>query len=277
MNKTALITGCTTGIGKEVAIGLAKKGFNLLLISRDEKLLHDLKGDLITNYPQCRVEYFVCDFTQLKQVEKVSKLIEKAYTRLDVLINNAGVWEMKKQMTQDGFEKTWQVNYLAPFVLTENLMPLLLDTAKVSGDVRIINLASEAHRHPSKKSDGFTSFSLQGTYGATKMANVLHTFKLARALDGSRITVNCVHPGVVQSGLWRKFPRLLNWVLKRFMITPEEGAKTVLLLATINRLVATGKYFAESKIKEPSESVKNVTLQDQFYTFTKKKLAAFLR
>lgn len=274
-NKTVVITGCTSGIGYETALGLAKQGYNLILLGRQEALLTALKMQLHEIDPSIRIEYYVCDFAKLSQVVAIAKLIAKAYPAIDILINNAAIWELKKKTIEGGFEQTWVVNYFAPFLLTYHLMPALLRTAKTTKDVRIINLSSEAHRRGSIDMN-FSSFSWLGTYGSTKFANMLHTFKLARDLEKTGITVNCVHPGVVATKLWRQLPKAFSWLFNKFLISPEAGAATTLALATVADLKQSGQYYSNLKVATPVMKARDVQLQESLYAQTLRVLSKYL-
>ncbi len=275
--KIVLLTGCTSGIGLETARALAHQGYSQILLGRREEALRDLQKELLAINSKLRIEYFVCDFEKLNQVVAIAKLINKAYPKIDILINNAGIWESKQRDTDEGFDVTWAVNYFAPFLLTYHLMPTLLSTAKETKDVRIVNLSSEAHKFGKIDFNKFFDYSFSKTYGSTKLANMLHAFKLARDLKDSDILVNCVHPGVVATGLWRKLPKLVSWLLDKFLISPEEGAKTTMVVATTPGLKVTGQYFADSKIAKVKDTALDTKLQDELYQFTLETLSEYIK
>jgi NAD(P)-dependent dehydrogenase (short-subunit alcohol dehydrogenase family) len=276
MKKTILLTGCTTGIGKETAIALAKEGSNLILLSRNEQKLKELQSMLVAKYHNKNIHYYACDFEDLKQVVSVAKHIAAKYSHLDTLINNAVIWKKQKSTSTDEFEMTWTVNYFAPFLLTFHLRKLMLKTAKETKDVRIINLSSEAHRFGKIDFNNLFAFDFRGTYGATKLANMLYTFKMARILNGFGVTSNCVHPGVVATGLWRELPKFIAWILDKFLISPAEGAKTTLFLANQPQLKENGLYWANMKVAKPSKAALDEKLQDELYEKTKVMLKKYL-
>lgn len=276
-NKRALITGCTSGIGQEVARSLATKNFDLILIGRDEARLRVLQSQVVAlSSTQIQVDYFVCDFENLEQVAKVSKLIGKAYRDLDVLINNAGIWESKHRKDGHGWEMTWVVNYFAPFVLTYNLFPLMRQTARDTKNMRIINVASDAHKYGQINFPLALTFHAFKTYGSTKLANILNASYLAGLVREDGIYVNSLHPGVVATGLWKKLPTLLANIAKRFMRTPEKGAETAIFLATTPNMRLSGQYLHDMKIAKPTELAQNADLQKQLFGETKKLLKEFL-
>lgn len=276
MAKTIVITGCTTGIGRETANSLAQDGNHLLLVSRSEDKLLALKNELQQRFPQAKVEYFVCDFEHLGQVSTLGKMIEKTYPRLDVLINNAGIWESRARSTEEGFEVTWAVNYFAPYILTATLMPLLKRTAKQYKESRIVNLSSEAHRFGKLDYNDFFRYSFRRTYGTTKLANLLHTIKLARELKIDGVSVHAVHPGVVATGLWRKLPRFVQSLLNRVLLTPEEGAKTTVHVAIAKNLPGTGLYWSNEKPAVPKQESLSIEEQDKLFQYTEQLLAKYL-
>ncbi|MCC7304360.1 SDR family NAD(P)-dependent oxidoreductase [bacterium] len=276
-NKRALITGCTSGIGHEIARGLAKQGFDLILLGRSETKLQKLDIEL-TNLSRKKidVEYFICDFEDLDQVASVSKLISNAYREIDVLINNAGIWDLKYKKTENGWENTWVVNYFASFILTNNLLLNLRLTAEETHNVRIINMTSEAHRYGKITFPLAQYFHFFRTYGSTKLANVLHAFYLASSLEQEGIYVNAVHPGVVATDLWKGLPKFIADASKKWMVTVEEGAKTPLSLVLSEDLMVTGRYFKNMKSSVPSKTAQNRELMVQLYETTHELLNKYL-
>ncbi len=276
-NKRVLITGCTAGIGHEVAKGFAKQNYDLILIGRNEVKLQSLSAELRSLADkQIKIDYFVCDFEKLSQVAQVSKLITSAYREIDVLVNNAGVWEQKRREDDHGWEMTWVVNYFASFILTNNVLPILELTAAETHDVRIINMASEAHRFGKIQFPLAKTFHFFKTYGSTKLANVLHASYLANKFADQNIRVNSVHPGVVASNFWNKFPTFISSALKKFMITPEEGARTALSLAISPEVTVTGHYFENMKSVKPSKDALDATTMIALYNETRILLKEYL-
>jgi NAD(P)-dependent dehydrogenase (short-subunit alcohol dehydrogenase family) len=230
---------------------------------------------LQNKYPGIRISCIACDFEDLGAVVATAKAITSGFPHLDILINNAGTWENQKRLNADGFEVTWTVNYFAPYLLTHYLLPLLLRTAKESGDVRIINVGSEAHRTAKIDFDDLFKYSFRNTYGATKQADMLFTFKLARELTDTGITVNTVHPGVVATGLWKQLGPF-SWLVKKIMISPERGARTSIFLASLKTLQNTGKYWSKCEIIAPIPLVEDITIQDKLDQLTRTLLKKYL-
>ncbi|MBW2358137.1 MAG: SDR family oxidoreductase [Deltaproteobacteria bacterium] len=200
--KTILITGSTDGIGKQTALDLAKTGATILLHGRNpargERVLREIRNATGND----RIEIFIADLASLKQVRNLAEQVHQKHDSLDVLINNAGVYETTRKITQDGFEMTFAVNHLAPFLLTLLLLDLLIKSAPS----RIINVSSIAHASSidfenlqgEKHCGGYEAYSL------SKLCNILFTYKLAQRLKGKGITVNCLHPGVINTKLLAK-------------------------------------------------------------------------
>ena len=198
----------------------------------------------------------VADLASLRQVRAVAAAYRERFDRLDVLVNNAGVAGGRTRLaTEDGLERTFAVNHLAPFLLTG----LLLDRLKASAPARVVTVSSAAHRfYPIDLDDlqGERRYSSFGAYCRSKLANVLFTHELARRLEGRGVTANCLHPGVVATGMFRDMPRWLRVVLGRpFLRTPEQGADPVLHLATAADLAdVTGCYFVRRRPARPSRA-----------------------
>jgi|GEM_PF-3572711 len=276
-NKRALITGCTSGIGQEVARSLAAKNFDLILIGRDEARLRVLQSQVLAlSTNPIKVDYFVCDFENLEQVSKISKLIGKAYRDLDVLVNNVGIWDSKHRKDSHGWEMTWVVNYFAAFILTYNLFPLMKQTARDTKNMRIINVASDAHKFGQINFPLAQTFHVYKTYGSTKLANILNASYLAGLVREDGIFVNSLHPGVVATGLWRKLPKLLVNIAKRFMKSPDKGAETAIFLASTPNMRLSGQYLEDMKIAKLTDLAKNTDLQKQLFGETKKLLKEYL-
>jgi retinol dehydrogenase 12 len=252
--KTVLITGFTQGIGKETALGLAKKGASLVLVARDAA-----RAEAAANEVRAAgggaVEVMLADLSSQASVRKLAADFLARHDRLDVLLNNAGGINTSRKVTGDGLEMTFAVNHLAYFLLTN----LLLDVLRASGDARIVNVASEAHKQGRIHFDdlqlekGYGGFK---AYGQSKLANILFTRELARRLAGTKVTANSLHPGVVRTGFGRGDGGLLAWGVKiagAFFLSPEQGAATSIYLASSPEVAGvTGKYFAKSREKSPS-------------------------
>ena len=244
--KTVLITGATDGIGKHAAKELAKMGATMVLVGRSEDKcrLAVEEVDAFSGYQ--RASYLVADLSSMSAVKNLAENFRSEYSRLDVLVNNAGGAFLTRQITEDGFEKTFALNHLAYFLLTE----LLLDMLKASAPSRVINVSSNSHYN------GILSFQdihlrwlyfVLRAYSQSKLANVMFTYALARRLEGSGITANCLHPGLVQTGIFGKVKGVRPWIEKlllRKAIPVEAGAETIVYLSSSDQVAnESGKYY----------------------------------
>ncbi len=201
-DRTILITGSTDGIGRATALQLAGMGANVLLHGRDRKKGRAVQAKIAEETGSDRLELFIADLSSMRQVRSLAAEIMESHDRLHVLINNAGTFQPERKLTKDGLEATFAVNYLAPFLLTHGLLGLL----NVSAPSRIVNVASIAHLNETLDPDN-----LQGNryydgfqaYANSKLAIILFTYALAERLQGTGVTANCLHPGVIRTKLLR--------------------------------------------------------------------------
>jgi NAD(P)-dependent dehydrogenase (short-subunit alcohol dehydrogenase family) len=256
--KVCLVTGASSGIGKSTALGLAEMGATVVLACRSAERGDAARLDIIKASNNESVSLALVDLANFASVRSFANDFRRNFSRLDVLVNNAGIYSSKRVVTVDGFESTFAINHLGHFLLTN----LLLELLKASAPSRIVNVSSEAQR------SGHINFDdLQGerryfgwkSYSQSKLANVLFTYELARRLKGTGVSVNCVHPGTVRTNFGRKNGGLLGVAVKvfaPFMLSAEEGAKTVVWLASSPELTGvTGRYFAkQSELKSSRES-----------------------
>jgi NAD(P)-dependent dehydrogenase (short-subunit alcohol dehydrogenase family) len=206
----------------------------------------------------------------LESIRDFADEFRNKYQQLHILINNAGIWESKRNQSKDSIEMNFAVNHLAPFLLTN----LLLDVVKKSAPARIINVASEAHRQGKIYFDDLEfekNYSSLKSYAQSKLANILFTKKLSQQLKGSGVTVNCLHPGVVSTNLFDKMPKILVKAMGLFMISPEKGAQTTIYLATSPEVENTsGEYFDKSKPKKPNTQALRQDIADKLWEISEK-------
>ena len=251
-----LITGGTNGIGLAAAQMLAARGANVAIAGRNEGRTQAAAARIrAVAAAGVAVGTFIADLSSQAAVRKLAAEVRSRYPRLDVLVNNAGAMYTTRQLTADGIELTWAVNHLAPFLLTT----LLLDRLEASAPARIITTASDAHRGaqlPFEDLNAEHSYRGFGRYGQTKLANILFTLELARRLEGSGVTANCFHPGLVASGFNRNNGLLMSLamtVLAPGSRSSEKGAETLVWLATSPQVAQTsGAYFVDERPVMPS-------------------------
>ncbi len=250
--KTVLITGATNGIGKATALELARKGANIIFTARNPQRGDRVRAEIAHHSNGGSVTMLECNLASLHSVNTLCDNILRRTSALHILINNAGVWETSRRLSHDGIELMFAVNHLAPYLLTRRLLPLL----KNSAPARIINVASRAHERATldlNDPEMKVHFRHSMAYGQSKLMNILFTRDLAEELRGSRVTVNCLHPGVIATNLFHTFPKPLVWLGKLFLKSPEEGAKTTIHLATAQSIDhITGEYFVDSQVAQVS-------------------------
>lgn len=254
--KIVLITGATDGIGKATAIGLAKKQFRIVLLARNAVKAEAVKKEIIMISGNNDVDYLLCDLSSQQQVRQLAREFTKKYNHLDVLINNAGVFIPKREVSVDGIEKTLATNYLSHFLLTF----LLLDSLKKSKQGRIVNVASK-HFGIKLNLNDFQlskSYSVFGAMGRTKLALVMFTKELSKRLIGTNVTVNSIHPGIVKTPLIKKLPGIIQFFLNLFGISPEKGAENSIFLASEESIkTVSGEFFVNKKIVATSGNANN--------------------
>lgn len=244
--KTCLVTGATSGIGLKTAEGLAALGARVIVVGRNAPWVTALAARL---GPETGAH--VVDLSSQADVRRLAQEVQERYERIDVLINNAGAFFQRRQESAEGVEMTFALNHLAPFLLTN----LLLDYLKAGGPARIITVASAVHRGAKLDFDdieGKAKYSGWSAYGRSKLANIAFTYELARRLEGSGVTANCLHPGFVASKFGHNNSGLVTGLMRLgqrlFAISEEKGALTSIHLASSAELESvSGKYFAKSK------------------------------
>lgn len=248
--KTVLLTGASSGIGRATAFELARLGATLVLVCRDRSKGEETVAAIRAEMPNVDLALMLADLSSQASIRQLAADYLASGRPLHVLLNNAGVVNTSRTETADGIETTFAVNHLGYFLLTN----LLLERLKESAPARIVNVASEAHKFGRLDFDDIESaksYRTMRVYGRSKMANILFTYELARRLQGTGVTVNCLHPGAVATGLGRNNGAVANFfirILAPFFRTPSNGAATSVHLASAPELAnVTGKYFSDSK------------------------------
>jgi NAD(P)-dependent dehydrogenase (short-subunit alcohol dehydrogenase family) len=249
-DKIFMVTGSTSGIGAIAARELARLGATVIIVGRDVVKCVSQVERIRRSVPDARLDFLRADLSSQLEVRQLAEEFSRRYSHLDVLVNNAGAYFAKRQVSPDGLEMTFALNHMGYFLVT----CLLLDRLKASTSARIVIVSSEAHKQGMIDFQDLQSehnYNRNEAYARSKLANLLFTYALARRLEGTRVTVNALHPGSVATNLggndnWLK-TRLRN-LIKPGMIRPEEGAKTILYLATSPEVGAvTGQYFYDCR------------------------------
>jgi len=247
--KICLITGATSGIGKATAMELASMGASVVMVGRDRGRGETVMAEIKEKSGNASVDLMLADVSSQEEIRRLADEFKEAYPRLDVLINNAGVFHSKRITSADGMETTFAVNHLAYFLLTN----LLLDVLKASAPSRIVNVSSGDHSNGTIDFDdlqGEKGYKGTKAYPQSKLANVLFTYEIARRLEGTGVTANCLHPGAgVRTNFWSGVSGVFGFMvraLRPLMISPEKGAETSIYLASSPEVEGlSGRYFVK--------------------------------
>lgn len=275
-----VVTGATNGIGFVTAQALAATGAHVVLVGRSQARLADAVATIQATHPGVQLASICADLSVQSEVLQLAETIKSRYQRLDVLINNAGAYFVKRQLSADGIEMTWALNHLAPFILTTALLPLL----RASAPARVITVSSAAHQAATMNFDdleGAKRYSGWTAYCQSKLANILFTYELADRLQQTDITANCLHPGFVATGFAHNntgWFAQLNGVLQRFFaVPPEKGAETSIFLATSPTVEqVTGRYFVDCKAVPSSDRSYDVTSRRRLWEISQRSLRGSL-
>jgi retinol dehydrogenase 14 len=248
-NKVCVITGATSGIGKATALGLAKLGASVVMIGRDRQRGEVARDEIRAESGNPKVSLLLADLSSQASVRELAQELKTTCPHIHVLVNNAGVAPIKRSVTVDGLETIFAVNYLAPFLLTN----LLLDVLVASAPSRVVNVAGDFHRKASICFDDLMSereYDYARVNNQAKLALILFTYELSRRLDGTRVSANCLHPGAVATDAPLKDPdlpafgRVMYKLVRLFFLSPARGAETSIYLSSSPGVEGvTGKYF----------------------------------
>ncbi len=274
--KICLVTGASSGIGKATALGLAKMGATVVMVCRDANKGEAALSEIKPKSGSSSVDLLLADLSSQEAIRRLVTEYKSKYQQLHVLINNAGAYYTKRRVTVDGLEAMFAVNYLARFLLTS----LLLDIIKRSAPARIINVAGAYHAKGKidfNDMQGEKDFEGQRANHQSKLADVLFTYELARRLEGTGVTVNCLHPGMVATDLIdkdRDFPRFFKYLYKLsrpLQKSPARGAETSIYLASSPEVEGiTGRYFVDKKIAPSSPESHDTQLAKRLWEVSEK-------
>ena len=252
-----VVTGATSGIGKETAVALAKAGATVATVCRTHERGEAAVTEIRRRTGNDAVSLFVADLSSRRAVRAVAAELAAALPRIDVLVNNAGLALRDYIRTEEGFETTFAVNHLAYFLLTRLLQP----TLEASAPARIVNVSSEAHRWGAIRFDdlmGERTYDGWKAYAQSKLANVLFTYELARRLQGTGVTANCLHPGLVGTDFAKAGPttiRILSRLARPFLRSPAKGAATSVYLSSAPEVATvSGQYFTNRRARRSSKA-----------------------
>jgi NAD(P)-dependent dehydrogenase (short-subunit alcohol dehydrogenase family) len=272
-----LITGSTSGIGRETAIGLALQNCDLFLANRAKEKTNDLIKLLANIAPQCKVRFIPLELDSLQSVKETAQTFINHHEPLDILINNAGVLG-KKGFTKDGYELAFGTNYLGHFLLTHLLQPVLHKTPHS----RIISVASNAHWSAKFYSwdqvmRKVTSIAAFTEYGLSKLANIWHINEIATLSQYQSITAYSLHPGVIKTAIWRHIPKPFNLLGSMpTLMNSTAGAKTTLFCALTKKPHQNGQYFSDCKPAEISPLAQDRKLQKELWDFSMEEVSPYL-
>lgn len=255
-NKLCVITGANSGIGFETTKELAAQGAFVVMVCRNEEKAEAARKAIINEIPDAGLAIVLCDFASMDDIRSAAGDISAQYEKIDILINNHGFIAKEYDTTVDGLEQTFGVNHIGYFLFTN----LLLPQVKAAGKARIINVASTAHRRGEFDPDNIqlkTGYDNWKAYGNSKLFNILFTTQLAKKLEGTEVTANCLHPGVIASN----FGQSSTWLVRVFykfagplMKDNRQGAETTIYLATSPEVEdVNGAYFSNKKVATPSK------------------------
>jgi NAD(P)-dependent dehydrogenase (short-subunit alcohol dehydrogenase family) len=269
--KTVVMTGATSGIGAAAALALAGQGARVVFTARDPDRAKATRDRLVRANPDAAHDFVLADLTSLADMRTAGDALRAKAPRVDVLINNAGAIFQSLELTVDGLEKTFAVDHMAYFVITERLMTALNPGARIVSTASVAHTAGRLDLDDLAMTRGYSAF---GAYGRAKLCNILWTRELARRLEGREITANCFHPGGVNTGFGDNLTGLAKTafgVVKRFMLTPEQGADTLVwLAASPDPEGISGGYFAKRKLVQPSAAARDDALAARLWVVSER-------
>ena len=266
--KICVVTGGNTGIGKATVVGLAQRGATVVIACRDVGKGRAALEEIAARAGASELHVMRLDLASLDCVRSFAAAFTARFTRLDVLVENAGVMTQKRQLTADGFEMNFGVNHVGHFLLTDLLLPLL----KASAPSRIVVVSSNLYSSGKFDFDDIAmEKSWRGSYPRSKLANMLFVRALAKRLDGTKVVVNGLHPGVISTNLARDYAAPIRLMAKWFFKSPEQGARTSVYLASAPEVAEiSGRYFADAKEKQPCAAALDDVLAERLWAETER-------
>ena len=248
--KVFIVTGANSGIGRVSATEFARRGARVVMMCRNAERGAEAQAQIVEE-TSGEVDLILCDFSDMDQIRAAAEQYRATYERLDVLLNNAGCYLPKRMTSPQGLEMTFAINHIGYFLLTHELMPML----KATEASRVVSVSSAAHLYGSLDLEDLQferrAFLGQRVYGTSKLLNILFTLELARRLEGSSTTANCVHPGIIRTGFAKDEPGLMNGLMtlvSPFIMSPKMGARGSIYLATSPEVAeVSGAYFSGRK------------------------------
>jgi NAD(P)-dependent dehydrogenase (short-subunit alcohol dehydrogenase family) len=276
--KTIIITGATSGIGEQTALELARKGDDIYLLVRNMAKGEKVKRHILVHARNTNIYLIECDLNSLTSVKQAAEQIKACTDKVDILVNNAGGIFQKRQLSEDGFEMTFAVNYLGHFLLTLILMPLLQ-----KGKARIVNISSAAHKAAKPNMDDLQTergYAGVKSYANAKLYNIYFTQALAQKYGGTGVTAYTLHPGIVDTQFGAGYKGLVKLFLKasrHFMITAKQATETPVYVATqVGIENHNGKYFKKKNIAKTASIANNANNQEQLWAKSLELVKPFL-
>ena len=272
--KTIIVTGANSGIGKEATLQLAQAGNQVLMLSRDSEKSRIAQQEIVDATGNQNVVLIPVDLAEPASIRQAVAEIQAKYPKIDVLVNNAGLYKVERGENSTGIEMSFAVNYLATFMLCQ----LLVDNLAASGNGRIVNVVSEMYKGGKINFDNLmleNGYKVGAAYANTKYAAVLYSVELAQKVKDKGITVNTLHPGVLGTDVFREYPNFLSKVLNIFLEKPEKGGDRIVYLATDDAVAeTTGKYFYKLDEREIEISEEEKEITERLWKLSEELIAA---
>jgi NAD(P)-dependent dehydrogenase (short-subunit alcohol dehydrogenase family) len=264
MKKTILITGVTGAIGGATALELAKEGHHLILLARNQQKLDALKTDLVKKTGNASIDILTADLSHISSIKNVAKEFKQKYNRLDALVNISAIFRANREVSKDGLEMMFATNHMGPFVLTNEL----LDVLKQSGSARIVTVAAPSNTKLNFEDlQGEKKYSSMYSFGGSKMMNLMTNYTLAKKLEGTNVTTNTFHPGLVKSDLVKEMKGPLKLIVNMMSTKPDKAAHALSQLVTAEKYNGVSGKFFDFKQKEKKSNAfsHDVTAQQKLW------------